>query len=351
MLAEILLGAEASRPRRELFNSRKYCLKGVSRRAGRKPASRSILIALGYDRSRALPGSRKINSKSKAADRSVRSTRAAAALVPRTAEDGGSHMAVPQRTLIQEVLAIQRISLRGAKAGVADDAAEFFFGGAIVDAGGADYILFKHHRADVVAAEAQSHLEDFESLCDPTRLHIQEVREIQARDGQHLQIFHRSRFVPVTAAESGVVRLEAPGDEGGEAAGFFLQIVKFLQVVNAVFVVLAYAKHHGCGGAHPDLVGGAMNIDPVVGQAFEARNFVAHFIVENFGAAAGNGIEPSVAQAENCVANAEAAVLGDRDNLGSGVAMEMHLRKAIFNPAQHFFVPIDFEVGMQAALH
>ena len=95
MLAEILLGAEASRPRRELFNSRKYCLKGVSRRAGRKPASRSILIALGYDRSRALPGSRKINSKSKAADRSVRSTRAAAALVPRTAEDGGSHMAVP----------------------------------------------------------------------------------------------------------------------------------------------------------------------------------------------------------------------------------------------------------------
>ena len=122
-------------------------------------------------------------------------------------------------------------------------------------------------------------------------------------------------------------------------------------MVDAVFVILAYAEHHGRGGAHADLVGGAVNVDPVVGEAFEAGDFVADFVVENFGAAAGDGIESGIAQAENRVANAEAAVLGDGDDLGSGVAVQMHLRKALFDSAQHFLVPVDLEVGMQAALH
>ncbi len=44
--------------------------------------------------------------------------------------------------LVQEVLPIQRIPLRWPKSRVADDAAQFFFGGAVVDAGGAHYIFF-----------------------------------------------------------------------------------------------------------------------------------------------------------------------------------------------------------------
>ena len=99
-------------------------------------------------------------------------------------------------------------------------------------------------------------------------------------------------------------RLEAPGDEGGEASGFFLQIVELLEVVDAVFVVLADAEHHGRGGAHADLVGGAVDVDPVVGEALEAGDFVADFVVENFCAAAGDGIESGIAQAENRVADA-----------------------------------------------
>jgi len=72
---------------------------------------------------------------------------------------------------------------------------------------------------------------------------------------------------------------------------------------------------------------------------------------ENFCAAAGDGVESGVAQAENRVANAEAAVLGDGDDFGGGEAVQMNLRKAVFDSAQHFFVPVDFEVGMQASLH
>src|SRR6202034_4164328 len=53
----------------------------------------------------------------------------------------------------------------------------------------------------------------------------------------------------------------------------------------------------------------------------------------------------------NRVADAEAAVFGDGDDLRRGVAMQMNLRKAVFNSAQHFLVPVDLEVGMQATLH
>ena len=86
--------------------------------------------------------------------------------------------------LVQEVLAVEGVALGGAEAGVADDAAEFFFGGAVGDAGGADYVFFDHDRPDIVAAEAEAHLADFEALRHPARLHVQEVREIEARDGE-----------------------------------------------------------------------------------------------------------------------------------------------------------------------
>ncbi len=85
--------------------------------------------------------------------------------------------------LIQEILPIQRIPLRGPEARVADDAAQFFFGGAVGHACGSYYIFFQHHRAYVVAAEAEAHLADFQALRDPAGLHVQEVREIEARDG------------------------------------------------------------------------------------------------------------------------------------------------------------------------
>ena len=52
---------------------------------------------------------------------------------------------------------------------------------------------------------------------------------------------------------------------------------------------LADAEHHGGGGAHAQLVRVAVDVDPVVGGALQARDLVADFVVENFRAAAGNG--------------------------------------------------------------
>ena len=44
----------------------------------------------------------------------------------------------------------------------------------------------------------------------------------------------------MTASQSGVLRLKAPRDERGEAAGLFLQLVEPLEVIDAILDVLAY---------------------------------------------------------------------------------------------------------------
>ena len=68
-----------------------------------------------------------------------------------------------------------------------------------------------------------------------------------------------------------------------------------------------------------------MHVEPVFGQAFEPGDLVADFVVENFRAAAGNGIESGVAQARDGVANAQLAVFGDGNDLRRGVAVQVNL--------------------------
>src|SRR6202044_2243243 len=123
-------------------------------------------------------------------------------------EKWGTRHGLVSQALVKEVLPVQRIPLRGAESRIADDPTQFLFRSAVRHAGGAHYVFFQHHGANVVAAEAQAHLADFEALRDPTGLHVEEVRQIQARDGQHFQVFDSGGFVPVPAAESRVVRLK-----------------------------------------------------------------------------------------------------------------------------------------------
>jgi len=49
------------------------------------------------------------------------------------------------RHLIQKVRPVQCVPLYRLESGVADDAAEFFLGGAVGYAGGADDVFFEHH--------------------------------------------------------------------------------------------------------------------------------------------------------------------------------------------------------------
>ena len=50
--------------------------------------------------------------------------------------------------------------------------------------------------------------------------------------------------------QGSVRRLKAPGNESGETSGFLLQLIKPLEMIDAVFDVLSNAKHHCAGGSH-----------------------------------------------------------------------------------------------------
>src|SRR6185312_10632713 len=136
--------------------------------------------------------------------------------------------------LVQEVLPIERVALSGAEAGIADDVPQLFFRGVIGDTRRTDYVFFEHDRANIIAAEAKAELQDFQSLRYPAGLHVLDVRQIEARYCERLQIFDRCCFVPFAAAEGGVLWLEAPGDERGESAGLFLQVIDVLEMIGAV---------------------------------------------------------------------------------------------------------------------
>src|SRR5215470_6562093 len=79
--------------------------------------------------------------------------------------------------LVQEVLSIQRISLRRTESRVANNPSQLFLGRAVRHAGCPHHILLEHHRADVVSAKPQPHLANLQSLRHPARLDVEEVRQ------------------------------------------------------------------------------------------------------------------------------------------------------------------------------
>ena len=184
---------------------------------------------------------------------------------PVVAEHGAPIFVRYEAALIEEHGAVEGVALDGLEAGVADDAAEFFFRGAVAGAGGFDDVLFEHDGAYVVAAEAQAQLEDLEALRDPAGLHVLDVVEVEARDGEDLAGIRRRSLLPIHEPPRAVLlALEGPGDEGGESAGLFLQLRTTSKWFMRCSKVSPTAEHHGGGGAHAELMRGAMDVDPVL---------------------------------------------------------------------------------------
>ena len=73
-------------------------------------------------------------------------------------------------------------------------------------------------------------------------------------------------------------------------------------------------------------------------------------VIQNLRAAAGNGIEAGVHEPLDGVAQAEAADVGDVGDFGSGEAMQVD-RETLLDAAEEVLIPLDLEIGMQAALH
>ena len=81
----------------------------------------------------------------------------------------------------------------------------------------------------------------------------------------------------------------------GKAAGLVLQIANSLQVTHAMLDRVADAEHHRRGRSQTDLVHRAHHRQPFIGRAFR-RHALAHFVVENLGAAAGQTVKSCVLQ-------------------------------------------------------
>ena len=75
-------------------------------------------------------------------------------------------------------------------------------------------------------------------------------------------------------------------------------------------------------------------MQPVFGAALEAGDAVADFVVEDLGAAAGDGVEAGVAQAHDGVAHGEVAVFGDGEDLGRREAVQPDLREALLDAGE-----------------
>src|ERR1017187_2092587 len=220
----------------------------------------------------------------------------------------------------------------------------------MVRAGGGDYVFFDHDAAYVVAAEAQAQLACLQALRYPGGLHVFEIVKIDAGNRQRLQVLHGGGFLLDEVAERSVFALEGPGDEGRETAGLLLQVANQFQVVHALLDGFAAAEHHGGGGAHAELMRGAMHVHPILGVALKAADAMAHGVIEDFGAAAGDGIEAGIHEALDGVAKTQAADIGDVGNFRSGQAVQVNA-EALLDAAKEIFVPLDFKIGVKAALH
>ncbi len=140
------------------------------------------------------------------------------------------------------------------------------------------------------------------------------------------------------------------GMKAVKPSGFFLELADALEMIDAVLQGFAAAEHHGGGGAQAEGMRGAVDFHPVVTGAFEAGDLAADFVVENFRAAAGDGLQARVLETLNGVADGEFADFGDADNFRSGETVQVNLRVMGFERAKKIFVVADLQIGVQAAL-
>ncbi len=120
-------------------------------------------------------------------------------------------------------------------------------------------------------------------------------------------------------------------------------------MVQAVFRGFDVAVEHGAVGVQAHLVRDTGSIDPLLAGQFVIADDAAHAIVEDFRAAAGHRIHAGVLQALEHFALADLAALREIADLDHGEGLQVDLRKALLQAAQHLAVPVERQLRMQAA--
>jgi len=215
-------------------------------------------------------------------------------------------------------------------------------------AGSRDHVFLDHQAPHVVGAEKQRELTDFRPLCDPGRLDIGNVVQIQSGDGLRAQIIVSAGTGQMR--QSRVFGLKSPTDERREAAGPILELAQSFQMLDALGQCLDMAEHHRASGLAAQLVPGPMYLEPLVGEDFIFGDRLADAIYEDLGAASGQTTHAGVLEPLQYRAQRQPIELVEMPDFGSTEGMQVDARIARFEIAQHIFVPRQRQAGMIASL-
>ena len=180
-----------------------------------------------------------------------------------------------------------------------------------------------------------------------------DVVEVDPRDGLRQQVVERGRHVLV-AARPPSSRLPSRWNvhemNARKPPRLVLHLAHAAHVLDALLERLDVAVHHRRGRRHAESVRVAHDVEPLVRVRLLRRDDVAHAVDEDLAAAAGQRVEPRVAQTRERLPDGQLRPARDVLHLGRGEAVEVD-RVAALDRAEQVLVEVDPEVGMVPALH
>ena len=148
------------------------------------------------------------------------------------------------------------------------------------------------------------------------------------------------------------LRLESERNKTTKAAGFILKLTQLPQMIDPLLKRFDVAVEHGTGAAAAHPMPNPMDIEPFFGGFLAAANLFPHFGIKNFGAAAGNGTQPGIAQ--NCERLWDRHLensLSEMANFNGGKGLDVKIRIERAQTSQELQVPLFFQGWMQTADH
>ena len=162
-----------------------------------------------------------------------------------------------------------------------------------------------------------------------------------------LQVHQAARLRDVRQPR--VVRVEGQRDERLEAARLVLQLAQPDQVVDAVPRLLDVAVEHGRVGAQAQLVGLAVDAEPVVGVGLVLADLVAHLGVEDLRPAAGQAAQAGLLELGEQVARRPAGQPREPVPLDRRVRLQVQPRIGLVDDADDVQIPLVGQLVVQAA--
>ena len=141
-----------------------------------------------------------------------------------------------------------------------------------------------------LAPNRKRHLSEPQSLRQPRRLEVFDVVEEQTRDRQHLQIINAGRFVFDPRPSAVFSRWKVQGINAVKPPVSSCRSRMRCRCLTRCSIVIADAKHHRRRRSQTDAMHRAHHVQPLIRRAFR-RDALAHFVVENLGAAAGQTVK------------------------------------------------------------